>query len=224
MITRHISGKMIVIIALFLSIPGYSQSTLFYFTSSPNSWIGQGQSVLATPTNGFYILPISGVNQHEVGFVIGSTTPSIHPIWDIEMDIPSGYLTNGFYANAERLGGNIGPGLNFDAPGRADNTLTGYFDVLDISYDANQTLISFAADFVQYDVGVPSLWNQGSIRYNSIIPVPEPSTYSLFGICILVFCLLRVLPNKAPEPTAVGACRSAVAVHAASRRWLNFFR
>ena len=31
-------------------------------------------------------------------------------------------------------------------------------------------------------------------------------------------------PNKSPEPTAVGAGRSAVAVHAASRRWLSFFR
>ena len=32
------------------------------------------------------------------------------------------------------------------------------------------------------------------------------------------------LPNKSPEPTAVGACSSAVAVHVASRRWLSFFR
>jgi hypothetical protein len=31
-------------------------------------------------------------------------------------------------------------------------------------------------------------------------------------------------PNKSPEPTAVGAVRSAVAVHVASRRWLSFFR
>ena len=31
-------------------------------------------------------------------------------------------------------------------------------------------------------------------------------------------------PNKSPEPTAVGACRSAIAVHVASRRWLSFFR
>ena len=31
-------------------------------------------------------------------------------------------------------------------------------------------------------------------------------------------------PNKSPEPTAVGAFSSAVAVHAASRRWLSFFR
>jgi hypothetical protein len=30
--------------------------------------------------------------------------------------------------------------------------------------------------------------------------------------------------NKSPEPTAVGAGSSAVAVHAASRRWLSFLR
>jgi hypothetical protein len=31
-------------------------------------------------------------------------------------------------------------------------------------------------------------------------------------------------PNKTLEPTAVGAVSSAIAVHAASRRWLSFFR
>jgi len=29
---------------------------------------------------------------------------------------------------------------------------------------------------------------------------------------------------KSPEPTAVGACRSAVAIHVAHRRWFSFFR
>ena len=31
-------------------------------------------------------------------------------------------------------------------------------------------------------------------------------------------------PNKSPEPTAVGAGRSAIAVHVVSRRWLSFLR
>ena len=31
-------------------------------------------------------------------------------------------------------------------------------------------------------------------------------------------------PNKSPEPTAVGACSSAIAVPVASRRWLSYFR
>jgi hypothetical protein len=33
-----------------------------------------------------------------------------------------------------------------------------------------------------------------------------------------------LMPNKSPEPTAVGACSSAIAVHVAGRRWLSFFR
>jgi adenylate kinase family enzyme len=36
--------------------------------------------------------------------------------------------------------------------------------------------------------------------------------------------VLTETPNKSPEPSAVGAGRSAVAVHVASRRWLSFFR
>ena len=35
---------------------------------------------------------------------------------------------------------------------------------------------------------------------------------------------MTMMPNKSPEPTAVSAGRSAIAVHAASRRWLSFFR
>ena len=38
------------------------------------------------------------------------------------------------------------------------------------------------------------------------------------------FELLSRWPNQSPEPTAVGAGRSAVAVHAASRLRLSFFR
>ena len=35
--------------------------------------------------------------------------------------------------------------------------------------------------------------------------------------------IYELWPNKSPEPTAVGACSSAVAVHVTSRRWLSFF-
>jgi len=35
---------------------------------------------------------------------------------------------------------------------------------------------------------------------------------------------MTLMPNKSPEPTAVGAFCSAVAVRVASRRWLSFFR
>ena len=35
---------------------------------------------------------------------------------------------------------------------------------------------------------------------------------------------MTMWPNQSPEPTAVGACSSAIAVRVASRRWLSFFR
>jgi len=35
---------------------------------------------------------------------------------------------------------------------------------------------------------------------------------------------MTMWPNKSPEPTAVGAVSSAIAVRVAGRRWLSFFR
>src|ERR1039458_4777350 len=39
-------------------------------------------------------------------------------------------------------------------------------------------------------------------------------------LCLAIDMILS--PNKSPEPTAVGAVSSAIAVHVASRRWLSF--
>ena len=47
---------------------------------------------------------------------------------------------------------------------------------------------------------------------------------ALGGLLPVILWYLRQPPNKSPEPTAVGAVSSAVAVHIASRRWLSFFR
>ncbi|MBN1567288.1 MAG: putative Ig domain-containing protein [Acidobacteria bacterium] len=53
----------------------------------------------------------------------------------------------------------------------------GKFTILEITVDNGQ-LISFAADFTQYDEMALASWNYGSIRYNSSIPLntlpPEP--------------------------------------------------
>jgi len=45
-----------------------------------------------------------------------------------------------------------------------------------------------------------------------------------FDLPDFIMDFTSLMPNKSPEPTAVGAGRSAIAVHAASRRWLSFFR
>ena len=49
-------------------------------------------------------------------------------------------------------------------------------------------------------------------------------TFGEFGLLHIGGLCKEVSPNKSPEPTAVGAVRSAIAVHVTSRRWLSFFR
>jgi len=60
----------------------------------------------------------------------------------------------------------------------------------------------------------------------TVASVPEPSAacFFLLGGGFVLLLIHRQPPNKSPEPTAVGAVSSAVAVHVASRRWLSFFR
>jgi hypothetical protein len=62
---------------------------------------------------------------------------------------------------------------------------------------------------------------------------PATSEFNFLLIPMVLLYIARALalvgfgvkwPNKSPEPTAVGACHSAVAVHATSRRWLSFLR
>jgi hypothetical protein len=74
------------------------------------------------------------------------------------------------------------PGLNFTLNSRGDNTLTGFFTVLEIQYGTGNSLTSFAGDFTQYDEGHMDWWNVGNIRYKSSLPIPEPSTLSLFAM------------------------------------------
>ena len=52
----------------------------------------------------------------------------------------------------------------------------------------------------------------------------EASRQSEAEIMLRYLTRYDVWPNKSPEPTAVGAVSSAIAVHVASRRWLSFFR
>jgi len=67
------------------------------------------------------------------------------------------------------------------------------------------------------------------IFQTTVTPTPEPTTLSLLTAAVAAFGLFRFVirkpqPNKSPEPTAVGAVSSAIAVRVAGRRWLSFFR
>ena len=56
-------------------------------------------------------------------------------------------------------------------------------------------------------------------RANAALAVGER-----FDLPDFIMDFTSLMPNKSPEPTAVGAGSSAIAVHVASRRWLSFLR
>jgi hypothetical protein len=78
---------------------------------------------------------------------------------------------------------------------------------------------------------LPAWWHVQEARRLPIIPfwpgfIVDTSFYFVmsFGFLILWQKARKPTPNQSPEPTAVGAGSSAIAVHVASRRWLSFFR
>jgi len=69
------------------------------------------------------------------------------------------------------------------AENRGDANVYGTFQVLEIER-VGDTLTKFAADFIQFEKFGPGQFTQGSIRFNSDIPltVPEPSTFALAAL------------------------------------------
>jgi hypothetical protein len=169
------------IFILTAAVTSYAANIL-YFTSSPTSWVGNGQTLtFASPTTAFstrrYFTQgayTNAVTLH-AGDALGYNLTIVGP----NKTLP----VVGFYANATRWPFmDSGAGLSFRGNGRGDNTLTGYFNVLQADYDINGNIVSFAVDFMQYDECVTADWVSGSFRYNSNIPVPEPTTIALLTL------------------------------------------
>jgi hypothetical protein len=186
-------------ICLFLAASAHGSKMLyganaFYVASSPTSKIAFGATILATPENGYGFNSKrtfdAGVRTNDVEFNVSKVDDkgNLIEIWTLDFVGANKTLAVvGTYTDAVRFPFQTGtqPGLSFTGNNFGDNTLTGSFNVLDAEFDGSGKVSSFAADFTQYDEGNTTRWNQGSIRYNSdipITPVPEPSTVTLLAI------------------------------------------
>ena len=191
---RNISNNstlslIIMLYTIFILTSLANADNLFFYTSSPSSHVGGGETVTVTTSDGFDFDIMRNSNQGVslwISDVLNNPDFQSHRWWSLDfagpMDQP---LQVGHYGNATRypFQDNSVPGLNFSGNGRGNNELTGYFDVLEVNYDGSGNVLAFAADFTQYDENIQHNWNIGSVRYNSSLPVtvvPEPLSSTLF--------------------------------------------
>lgn len=95
-------------------------------------------------------------------------------------------LRAGSYRNATRFAFAAFNGLDVSGSGRGCNRLTGRFDVLEVEYAADGSVLRFAADFEQHcEGGSAALF--GAIRYNSSISnlVPFGGQYPAYQLRIV---------------------------------------
>ncbi|MES2353368.1 MAG: hypothetical protein V4568_03020 [Pseudomonadota bacterium] len=187
---------LLILLAVMFSSKGFAGPiTGLYYTSSPSSQVGAGETVLVTPFDGFDVFAsLSSSNSAFLSVNDFATNPDFSTTrwWQLDFAAPAGQsLHVGHYANATRypFQDPASSGLSFVGNNRGDTELTGYFDVLEINFGASGDILSFAANFTQFDENLPERWNRGNIRLNSDVPllfaVAEPQSLALFAIGLL---------------------------------------
>jgi hypothetical protein len=187
--------RKILILAILLTVFLFSGSAfakagsinVIYFTSTPGSWIGQGQTLT--------IEGVTASRYYDLGAYTNAVTLSGGG-YALTLVEPYHTLpTVGYYDGVTRwpfMGD--GAGMWFTAPGRGDNQISGWFDVLEASYNPiDGSVESFAVNFRQYDELSITDWTEGAVRYNSAIPVgvPEPSSAALVMSATVFIFLVR---------------------------------
>ena len=189
---------------LTVSTSAPAAATAFYYNGV--GWVGGGNSEMETPLGGFVF---TASKNYDNGVSISITGPN-STNWEIDTASANNTpLTLGTYVAATRFPFQASgtPGFSWYGDGRGDNQSTGTFNVLDIQYGSGSTIVSFAADFVQYDELATNAWDIGSIRYNSTVPITYP------GAPLVVSCsaapvnltteTLNAAINPAGPPTSV---------------------
>jgi hypothetical protein len=205
--------KTLLILGIFAVLAAVSnaQTTAFYYTSSPTSWVGHGNTEVLTSDQWIDRASLTLIKNNwyydfktieKISFDFRPTNSQLGGNWSLEFSSPGDTV----FQIGEVYQGTRSPfqssstaGLSFYGNGRGDNELTGSFIIFDLTTGANNTVISAAIDFMQYDEGNLSHWNFGSLRYNSSIPIdyspstiPEPSTYTaIVGAVTLGFVVWK---------------------------------
>jgi hypothetical protein len=149
--------------------------TALYMISPERDWIGQGKVYiyLENQSGQFSVrCPAVRHSSQEAIAVKIKDTHSLHE-WECQFgSLKDQSLQPGLYKMAQRFRFNEEgyPGLSISGEGRGCNKSSGEFEILEIKYDDQGKIESFAANFLQQCEGyLPPL--SGTVRYNSTIPI-----------------------------------------------------
>ena len=154
---------------LACSFPARAQVTSLTLISDPGDFVGGGQFYFFTPADGAF----TAQQNFDQGVSLSFNTPSFDQFWNLDFAAPNNQpLTVGTYTGAVRFPFQASnqPGLSVVGDGRGCNTVTGSFQVLQVTYGAGNTINAFDATFEQHCEGAaPAL--RGEIRYNANVVV-----------------------------------------------------
>lgn len=197
-----IKTKLSVLLFLVFSFvsTAFSGQTVLHMQSEPGDYIGMGQGWFYDAQDVSFNAMINYSNGVSISLFKHEYPRFIS--WDLQFSEASEQLLSpGLYVNAMRFPFNSGQGLHglsVSGMGRACDTLAGEFNVLEIVYGENGTILKFAADFTQKcELYMPPLY--GSVRINSDIPISgmQPPRIELNNVMNTHGCVEATSPEGA---------------------------
>jgi hypothetical protein len=140
-----------------------AQTTAAYVDSQVGDFIGNGQQQTFSEENAS--LTLLGASRQVTMHIYNGGVYS----WSLTFSAPEGAtLAVGAYHGATRPAFARFNGLEVSGNGRGCDSLTGWFQVLEIAFDSSGQIVRFAADFEQHcNNQTAALF--GAVRYNSSI-------------------------------------------------------
>lgn len=145
------------------------KTSALYLIGSDGSYVASGRSLVFREDDGCTVstYSYSNIDGISLNFCKGTST-----YYHITFYPPPGMkFTPGIYRKAQRFPFNDKiPGLDIGGDGCGCNRVAGEFEVLEVVYDSNGKITSFAANFTERCEEIkPPIY--GSVRYNSNIPL-----------------------------------------------------